>query len=349
MTLFIRPVVGRSAPPSPTKSVLTFMLDPESPISASEATLRRMYGFTSAEARLAKLLISGSSFEDCCLDLDIRPSTARMHLGNMYAKTGVQRQGQLIAVLLKSVGMVRMSNSDATNQCNKGQEISGKESRMKCCAPDVLSGGLEALDSLYIGVAAINGLREVLFANDTAYQIMAAGDGLELTAQGVMSTSKRNLIPLLGSSARTQPALGLAALSPTSDSLVALPRSGGRRPLTLFITTSSDTKQSTSLRNPKVLVFMLDPEFPLSPVESGLRELYRFTSCEARLAHLLMEGHALEDCCEQLGIRPSTARMHLTSMFGKVGVQRQGSLICLLLKSVCMVRMGHTEKTMQRR
>jgi DNA-binding CsgD family transcriptional regulator len=89
---------------------------------------------------------------------------------------------------------------------------------------------------------------------------------------------------------------------------------------------------------PSVLVFIWDPQLPVHDTEVGLRELFGFTSCEARLAHLLMEGNTVDDCCTHLDIRPSTVRMHLANLFAKTGVQRQGQLISLLWKSVGMVR-----------
>jgi len=58
-----------------------------------------------------------------------------------------------------------------------------------------------------------------------------------------------------------------------------------------------------------------------------------------------MEGHALDNCCEQLDIRLSTARMHVANMFAKAGVQRQGQLISLLLKSVGLVRVKSDESS----
>jgi DNA-binding CsgD family transcriptional regulator len=348
LALFFRPAGEQWLPATSNRSVLTFVLDPEGPTSAREADLQRLYGFTSAEARLAKLLITGSTFADCCAYLNIRPSTARMHLGNLYAKTGVQRQGQLIAVLLKSVGVMRMASADEDSPSRDQNYVSGREDRPRSCTTDILRGGLEALDSLHAGVVVLNSLREVLFANEAARQILTAGEGLEITAQNVLSSSRKNLIPFLGVPGRTQAHPGSVWRLTSTDSVVALPRSRGKRPLTLVFRSLNRGEEGANPRSPAVLLFMLDPELPIPSVEPVLRELYSFTSCEARLAHLLMEGHALEDCCEQLGIRPSTARMHLASMFSKVGVQRQGALIYLLFKSVCMIRSSQVENVMPR-
>jgi len=66
--------------------------------------------------------------------------------------------------------------------------------------------------------------------------------------------------------------------------------------------------------------------------------LYGLTSTEACLANLLMEGKTLDECCQSLGIRRSTARTHLQHLFEKVGVQRQSELVSLLLKSIGLVR-----------
>jgi DNA-binding CsgD family transcriptional regulator len=47
-----------------------------------------------------------------------------------------------------------------------------------------------------------------------------------------------------------------------------------------------------------------------------------------------MEGMALEDCGDELGIRRTTVRMHLRNIFAKTGARRQGELVALLLKSI---------------
>jgi DNA-binding CsgD family transcriptional regulator len=75
------------------------------PVETAEAELRQLYGLTSAEARLSNLLMEGAALEDCCAQLGIRRTTARMHLRNIFAKTGVRRQGELVALLLKSIGL----------------------------------------------------------------------------------------------------------------------------------------------------------------------------------------------------------------------------------------------------
>lgn len=83
---------------------------------AAETELRQLFGLTATEARLANLLMEGKTFEECCQQLGVRCSTARMHVRNLFEKTGVRRQSQLISLLLKSIGLVRTESDDGARE-----------------------------------------------------------------------------------------------------------------------------------------------------------------------------------------------------------------------------------------
>jgi DNA-binding CsgD family transcriptional regulator len=107
LTAVVRAVDGVSAAADPmTPSTLLFILDPEIPIETVEAELRQLYGLTSMEACLANLLMQGKALDECCCLLGIRRSTARTHLQHLFEKVGVQRQSELVSLLLKSIGLV---------------------------------------------------------------------------------------------------------------------------------------------------------------------------------------------------------------------------------------------------
>jgi DNA-binding CsgD family transcriptional regulator len=197
---------------------------------------------------------------------------------------------------------------------------------------------LEALDLLNIGVAVTNGFRQLLFANQTAEQIFLAHDGLEVTDQGVLGPVSRGASPSLSLAVQRAAQPPQSGKQEMKDVVLAVRRSPGKRPLTLLVRSLKARSSAADLAGPSVLVFVWDPELPMHDTEVGLRELFGFTSCEARLANLLMEGNTVEDCCNHLDIRPSTVRMHLANLFAKTGVQRQGQLVSLLWKSVGMVR-----------
>jgi DNA-binding CsgD family transcriptional regulator len=152
-----------------------------------------------------------------------------------------------------------------------------------------------------------------------------------LTSGGLLSTSP-------GCNSLSMESI-LAAKAGTHQAVIALQRPSGKRPLTLLVRWAQGMTSADDPVPPTTLVFILDPECPANP-EPELRQLYGLTSAETRLANLLMEGKTLDECCDTLGIRRSTAKMHLRNVFTKTGVQRQGELVALLFKSTGSVRMG---------
>ncbi len=106
LTLFVRAVNNTGEKQSSNQAaVLVMILDATLPVETTEADLRHLYGFTATEAQIANLLMEGKALEDCCTELGIRRTTVRMHLRNIFAKTGVRRQGELVSLLLKSIGL----------------------------------------------------------------------------------------------------------------------------------------------------------------------------------------------------------------------------------------------------
>ena len=59
-----------------------------------------MHGLTRAEARLAATLAKGISLEEAAAALSISVHTVRSQLKAVFAKTGVTRQAELVALLL---------------------------------------------------------------------------------------------------------------------------------------------------------------------------------------------------------------------------------------------------------
>lgn len=86
-----------------------------------------------------------------------------------------------------------------------------------------------------------------------------------------------------------------------------------------------------------VLVSIHEPE-PL-PLEirshAVMQALYGFTSAEARIAVLLLEGKDPAEAAESLGISKQTVRQHLKSVLRKTGTHRQSELIAQLLRVGC--------------
>lgn len=91
---------GASAP-----AAILFIRDPEQPTLPS-LTLQGIFGFTPAEAAVASALADGKSVEDIAALHGVSLNTVRTHLKTIFAKTGTNRQAQLVALMLRSVAAI---------------------------------------------------------------------------------------------------------------------------------------------------------------------------------------------------------------------------------------------------
>jgi DNA-binding CsgD family transcriptional regulator len=199
---------------------------------------------------------------------------------------------------------------------------------------DLLTAGFGALDLLNIGVVVCGSSGEMLVANDTAQEILRARDGLELDAQGVLCATCQSGASLAGVIQQVARTARNGVDNNNVDSAFAVRRPSRKRALTLFVRAVNAKAEPPADHEAAALVMILDAALPVEATELELRQLYGFTSTEAQLANLLMEGMALEDCGDELGIRRTTVRMHLRNIFAKTGARRQGELVALLLKSI---------------
>lgn len=79
-----------------------------------------------------------------------------------------------------------------------------------------------------------------------------------------------------------------------------------------------------------VLLLVADGANDTVPDADLLRLLFDLTPAEARLARLIAKGHSVTDAGKVLAITAATGRVHLKSIFAKLGVQRQIDLSRML-------------------
>jgi DNA-binding CsgD family transcriptional regulator len=109
-------LLARSVGPIPRadggaqSAALVLILDPALSVHASESDLRQLYGFTARETSLATRLMDGSTLDESCHALGITRSTACTHLRRLFKKTRVHRQSELLSLLWKTIGMVRLQS-----------------------------------------------------------------------------------------------------------------------------------------------------------------------------------------------------------------------------------------------
>jgi len=64
--------------------------------------IKRIYGLTPAEHRLAMMIAEGHSLAEACAILNVSANTARTHLKRIFSKTDTHRQSSLVKLILSS-------------------------------------------------------------------------------------------------------------------------------------------------------------------------------------------------------------------------------------------------------
>lgn len=90
---------------APLPAAILFIRDPEM-LTAAALALQGLFGLTQAEAVVASALADGKSVNEIGTASGISLNTARTHVKNIFAKTGTNRQSQLVALLLRSVAVL---------------------------------------------------------------------------------------------------------------------------------------------------------------------------------------------------------------------------------------------------
>jgi DNA-binding CsgD family transcriptional regulator len=85
-------------------AVCVVITDPDRQPSAPAERFQAVFGFTKAEARLAARLATGEELRRAAEQLEITYGTARQRLAQIFQKTDTRRQGQLIRLLLTTLG-----------------------------------------------------------------------------------------------------------------------------------------------------------------------------------------------------------------------------------------------------
>jgi DNA-binding CsgD family transcriptional regulator len=79
---------------------LVLIIDPEDEPQPAAALLRRLYGLTETEARVALHVMYGEDLKQVSEELSISWTTVRTHLQHVFDKTDTHRQAELVRLLL---------------------------------------------------------------------------------------------------------------------------------------------------------------------------------------------------------------------------------------------------------
>jgi DNA-binding CsgD family transcriptional regulator len=86
--------------------VIIFIVDPGAAQVLDAALLKKLYGFTEAEARVAARLYVADTTRQAAEALGIAEATVRAHLKSIFVKTGTHRQSELMK-LLSSIASIQ--------------------------------------------------------------------------------------------------------------------------------------------------------------------------------------------------------------------------------------------------
>lgn len=92
--------VGTQSP-----SVVVYISSREDRFNIREKLLEKLFGLTTTEARLAALLANGLTLVDAGRILGVTENTVRGYSKVIYSKLGINRQVDLVRIILKSVAM----------------------------------------------------------------------------------------------------------------------------------------------------------------------------------------------------------------------------------------------------
>lgn len=87
-----------TGPQSP--QAIVFLSDPARSLQVDEALLRKLYGLTPAECRLAVALCPGETVASVSAQFGVSVNAARCQLQSIFDKTGTRRQAQLVKLML---------------------------------------------------------------------------------------------------------------------------------------------------------------------------------------------------------------------------------------------------------
>jgi DNA-binding CsgD family transcriptional regulator len=109
LVIWIAPISSGALYGEQDPLVAVFVVDAEAGSQSPEKVLRKLFGLTPAESRLANALMRGD-LTSASEEFGISRNTARSQLQSIFSKTGTSKQGELIRVLCQ-VGCIREQGS----------------------------------------------------------------------------------------------------------------------------------------------------------------------------------------------------------------------------------------------
>jgi DNA-binding CsgD family transcriptional regulator/PAS domain-containing protein len=200
---------------------------------------------------------------------------------------------------------------------------------------------LALLERLPTGVLLLDEHRRVVFLNRRAESILAAGDGLTMTAQGLQVTAP-GLQPALERLIQEAVETG-AGRGSGSGGALALPAGAGHDSYQVLVAPLRTNRVRMDVGRERIcaaLFVQLRNAQPALSMEV-LRDLFGLTPAEARVAVALVHGRKPEEIAAASDTSRFTVRAQLSSIYEKLGVHRQAEVVQRVLSSPAVLSDGN--------
>jgi DNA-binding CsgD family transcriptional regulator len=112
-----------------------------------------------------------------------------------------------------------------------------------------------------------------------------------------------------------------------------LRRKDGRSVAATLIALRPEATMSSFGRTPQALFTVFEPGAAVDVDPFILSTTFGLTPAEARIAARIVNGSSAEECARELGVKISTVRSHLISIFAKTGATGQADLVRMILSA----------------
>ncbi|WP_321960921.1 helix-turn-helix transcriptional regulator [Paraburkholderia sp. J7] len=197
----------------------------------------------------------------------------------------------------------------------------------------------DVIARLNVGVILFDAALCPVFVNPYAEVLAARGDGLLLNSRTVAAARHSDTQDLRRAMAaavvwhdisRDSREAAIRRVAPTRCYLL---RESPHLPLVVSVMPLCVIDVVSEWNLARGVLFVLEPDSPLSPDLGVLGTTFQLTRREVALASLLVRGTDLEDAASQLGIGIGTARGYLKRILAKTDTHRQAELVSLLLRA----------------
>jgi DNA-binding CsgD family transcriptional regulator/PAS domain-containing protein len=179
------------------------------------------------------------------------------------------------------------------------------------------------IEQLSIGLIVINDHGRVVEISPVAERLAARSDGISVR-------QSRVVLARAFEAAKFEAHLAAVLANGWTSKKAArmlVGRPSGKRPYSLTLVPS--TRYPGSLGRIYGIVLISDPDAGI-PTEAELGELFGLSPAESRLAIALAQGRKLPEIAAEAGVKITTLRTQLQSIYRKVGVERQSDLLLTL-------------------